>query len=908
MANKKKISSVVITARQMLKGYTADVDRSFLWNVAPYQMIEKDEKDEDWKMWNMDWLEYIGMQQLNTANRKIQRNYDLANGVINKADYLVVDDNEFGNMIGMIVDKSEGPFSLKYYPIIPNIINILTGEYAKRDKRIIVKAIDDFSENEALTYKKELITNILVQDAQQKLTQNMIQAGIDVNSQEAQQQLNVASELAQAQVKYKTYRGIAEQWGQHVINASDGQFRMYEKEIEGFRDSLVADREFWEVDINEESFDVRVWNPLYTFYHKSPDVYYISEGNYVGQIKLASIPDIINILGAKMTPKQLDMLKDAQYVNLNFNNIVEDGKKHDHTQYWDASRTFEDQKSENVNFNQYVGLRNLYDDANSNTTFNWDYIDRLNYGPYNRDRLLRITKAYWKSQKKVGHLTDIKEDGTIIQDIVDEDYKVHTKPIYDKSITKEESRENLVYGEHIDWIWINEVWGGIKIGPNNTTYYQSKGFGFDPIYIDVKPLKFQFKGQSSLYGCKLPVEGRIFSERNSISNGLVDRAKSHQIIYNVLNNQVFDMLADEVGKVFVMDQNIIPRNSLQGEWGKHNFSKFYQVMKDFQIAPIDATIQNTGTPGTQYQHFQQVDLSKSEQIMTRLKLIDYYKNEAYSIVGISPQRVGEISASESATGVREAINNSYSQTEMYFEQHMNFLMPRVYQMILEAAQFTCAEHPESSINYLQKNEERAWFSIEGWRLLLSDYQIYSMSKADVKATLEQLKRVALENNTAGGSLYEIAQVVMANSPSEIISKLKEADDRRMQQEQAERQHEVEMQTQQQQFLENEENKRQANEDYWKEREIQKDLLIAAMAAGEEPDNLDRDQFNLDRDQHIHDSLLKQKDHDLKERESLQNYDLENKKLAAQKYVADISLKVAKENKTKAEMAKKKKKK
>ncbi len=39
---------------------------------------------------------------------------------------------------------------------------------------------------------------------------------------------------------------------------------------------------------------------------------------------------------------------------------------------------------------------------------------------------------------------------------------------------KNKTKENLVYGEHIDWIWINEVWGGVKIGPNIPSFWGMK--------------------------------------------------------------------------------------------------------------------------------------------------------------------------------------------------------------------------------------------------------------------------------------------------------------------------------------------------------------------------------------------------------------------------------------------------
>ena len=75
--------------------------------------------------------------------------------------------------------------------------------------------------------------------------------------------------------------------------------------------------------------------------------------------------------------------------------------------------------------------------------------------------------------------------------------------------------------------------------------------GMTPIYIGIDkkrpgPLKFQFKGDNNLYGCKLPVEGAVFSDRNTKSTALVDLMKPYQIGYNIVNNQIADILVDEL--------------------------------------------------------------------------------------------------------------------------------------------------------------------------------------------------------------------------------------------------------------------------------------------------------------------------------------------------------------------------
>lgn len=905
MAKKKTTNSVVLTARQLLQGYTTDVDRRFLWNTMPYQMLGEAEKDEDWRKWNMDWLEYIGLRQILNGNRKLVKNYHLANGIIDKTDYMLGVENEYSDMVNVITEDTGTPFSLKFYPIIPNVINVLVGEFAKRDNRMVVKSVDEFSQNEMMEQKMQALTEILVQDAQQKIELNAQQQGQGQDpqamQQALQQQLQTSQQLIETQMKYKNYRSIPEEWAQHMLEYDDQRFKMYEKESWAFRDSLITDREFWHIEVDDDNYKVDLWNPIYTFYHKSPDVYYMSEANFVGRILLQSIPDVIDGYGKWMDEAQLENLKQAQSIAIRQGNVIDDANRWDTTQYWDASKPYDQQQPNSVHFEQYVGVKQMKEDIEG---LNWNRLSSLNDGIVANQSLVRVTESYWRSQRKVGHLTWIKEDGTIVQQTVDEGYKVTFKPVYDNSIIQKKSKETLAYGEHIDWIWINQVWRGIKIGPNNTTYYQARGFGFEPIYVKIEPLPFQFKGQDSLYGCKIPVEGRIFSERNSVSSSLVDKMKSNQIGFNIVNNQAMDFLADEIGKVVLIDQNLIPRNSLEGSWGRYNLPKFYQIMKDFQIAAVDASLQNTEGSGTQFSHFQQVDLSKTEQILARLKLAEYFKTEAFAVVGITPQRLGEIAASESATGTQQAVNNSYAQTEMYFEQHMNHLMPRVRQMMLEAAQYTNATKPTSQLSYLNKQEENIWFQIEGYKLLLSDFQIYAMSKANIKQTLDQLKNLAIQNNTAGGSLYELAQVISSDSMAEVLEKLKEAEGNRQQMEQSQQDQQQQIATQQQQVQQAMQEKELQHDDYWKEREIQANIYIAeikAMGMAKDtdinsdsiPDSLEVDKFLHQQGQDQQDINLKHEQLNLQQKQHNDNMNIAKKKIDAEKYKADISLKIAK---------------
>jgi hypothetical protein len=338
----------------------------------------------------------------------------------------------------------------------------------------------------------------------------------------------------------------------------------------------------------------------------------------------------------------------------------------------------------------------------------------------------------------------------------------------------------LLFGEHIDWIYINEVWGGVKIGPNHPTYWGTNNpGGINPIYLGINqnnmsPLKFQFKGDDSLYGCKLPVEGSVFSDRNTRSTSLVDLMKPFQIGYNIVNNQIADILVDELGTVILLDQNALPRHSLGEDWGKNNLAKAYVAMKNFQMLPLDTSITNTEN-ALAFQHYQKLDLEQTNRLMSRIQLANYFKAQAFEVIGLTPQRLGQQIAQQTATGIEQSINASYAQTEIYFIQHCDYLMPRIHQMRTDLAQYYQSNKPSVRLQYITNTEQRKNFEINGTKLLLRDLNIFCTTKANHRAVVEQLKQLAINNNTTGASIYDLGQLLIADNLPDVNEVLKNAE-------------------------------------------------------------------------------------------------------------------------------------
>ena len=882
--------------------------------TQPLQFISKKDKTQEWAAWNIDWIEWQGLKQLKRNARRLMKNYKLAKGVIDRTDYIVENDNDYRDIIESLTQEDTSALELKFYPIIPNVINVLVAEFAKRSTKLIYRAVDDISYNEMLEQKRKMVEDVLLSDAQMKITQALIEQGMDPESPEFQQEVSPEKLKTLPEIEQffqKDYRSMVEEWASHQHKVDVERFGMDELEERAFRDMLITDREFWHFRMMEDDYDVELWNPVLTFYHKSPDVRYISQGNWVGKTDMLTAADVIDKYGYLMNEDQLLSLeavypiKSAGYTIGGYQN---DGTFYDGT------------KSHEWNTNMpSLGMRQYTSAMNGSVIDTQDVVSQIlsegeDYFDQGDNSLLRVTTTYWKSQKKVGHLTKISELGDVSTEIVTEDYKITDKPIYDNRLFKNKTKDTLVYGEHIDWIWINEVWGGVKIGPNIASFWgMNNPGGFSPMYLGIEknnlgPLRFQFKGDSTLYGCKLPVEGSVFSDRNTKSTALIDLMKPYQIAFNIVNNQIADILVDELGTIIMLDQNTLPKHSLGEDWGKGNLAKAYVAMKNFQMLPLDTSITNTEN-ALNFQHFQKLDLSQTERLMSRISLANHFKQQAFDVIGLNPQRMGQQLSQMTATGVEQATASSYAQTEIYFIQHCDYLMPRVHTMRTDLAQYYNSTNPSNRLTYMTSAEEKVNFNINGTELLMRDLNIFCSTSANHRSILEQLKQMAMTNNTAGASIYDLGKIVQSDSIAELNSVLKSSQAKQEAQKQQEMQQQQQMQ--QEQLASQEKQKQMViqGEAENQDKQLQNNITVAEIrAAGygaavdvnenELSDYQDamkdirdteqyQDQTNLQRDKDSNRMTIDR-----------EKNNIEREKIQAQKEIAEKQLQVAMVNKNK----------
>lgn len=372
---------------------------------------------------------------------------------------------------------------------------------------------------------------------------------------------------------------------------------------------------------------------------------------------------------------------------------------------------------------------------------------------FNSQHAFTVVTAYWQSKKLIYKRTYVDESGYQQEMFVSEDYKFN-KAMGDISLEE---------------VWINEWWRGIKIG--------------NDIFINFEPLDYI---QSS------PIVGIVNTTRNTQSKSFLDLIKPYQILYNVAMNQLWELLEKEIGVVFLGDLKVVPKKDSQDPiemmlWNAKNRGTLF----------IDTSIENTGG-AVQFNQMSRVDLSRTAEIQSRIQLAQLIRNEAYELIGITKQRLGSPTATETATASNNNLQQSFAQTETWFSWH-DTILQKVYQTILDISQYTELQKPTSTLNYLNSELESVFLRITKDELL-HELFVFVSSYAEDKVTLDQLKQLAQPAMQNGAELLEMLDLFTASSERSLRKTLEEVQKRkesiRQQDQQIKQQ---EMQQAQQQF-------------------------------------------------------------------------------------------------------------
>ena len=209
-------------------------------------------------------------------------------------------------------------------------------------------------------------------------------------------------------------------------------------------------------------------------------------------------------------------------------------------------------------------------------------------------------------------------------------------------------------------------------------------------------------------------------------------------------------------------------------------------------------------------------------------------------------------------------------------------------------------------------DEKINFAVNGDQLKGKDIGVFATTKINEKAIKEQIKNIALNNNTTGATIFDLGDIIKADSLAEITTVMKGIEDKALKRTEQERQHAEQLQQQQIQAaseMKDKELQLEANE---AQLERDKDILVAKIRASSLTGMNDRNENNqndyIDTLEYLDKKALDdtkvsiERDKETNKKISEQKkINLEREKLRSKEKIADKQLQVAKENVSKSEL-------
>jgi hypothetical protein len=730
--------------------YTKDATIRYAYlNIFPDQFkTEKEKQDESWIKNTMDYFANKSYAEYVKNRDTFVKNYDLVKGILRMEDFY--QEPEVRSFTDMLTSNLELPAYVKMYSIITTPLNELVGEISKRPDAFRVKAFDDDSKSEELEFKTGILQEYVMNQARQKILEKADLAGQELDDEQVEQMT-----MNEVKDELDSYTSVAEKWANHVLTCQKADFVLKEKSEDAFRDMLISAREFYHIyeDNSRVGFNIEVANPKNTWFLSTPDRKYISDptgraqGAYAaGTVQVMELSEIIESI-PDLTKDEIDHLRsslqDYGLINVRESNLGNPDAANgiDSVQYdtydplvLQTRMIIESEMKENND-----GLKDFLGLTSNVSSFGYKYV---------------VVRAYWISKKKIGKLIYLDEMGNEQSMLVDENYKSGTIPTQ----------------QSLEWGWINQWYQGIKIGPD--------------IY-HIKPFKL-------LNYC--PIIGVVHEIKNTEAKSLVDLMKPFQVLYNVCMNQLYKLLEKEVGKVYLTSIRHIP---IPKDGDAQDALDIWEMeARNRGVMFIDDSPENLKSPSS-FNQFRDIDLTRTQEIQSRYNLAMQLKQECWELIGMSKQRLGSISASETATGTNTAITQSYSQTEPLFVAH-EYVLGQLYQAIIDASLYIEGKKPQSTISYITSDGESAFVQVNGTDIKFRDLKVFLTNRPEDQKMFQEIRGLSQAVLQNGGSLHDIIELYSTNSVRQmkkVFKSLKERQEQLQDQQMQQQQQQLEQQQQ-----------------------------------------------------------------------------------------------------------------
>lgn len=803
--------------------------------TLPLQKIPKNKKDREWKVNNLKYYNTFAYSNNSLSyNKAIERLFKIAAGIMDVTDYSHIQ-NPY-HLIGEQYKKY--PEKLRRYDIVSPLFLRALKEFKKRPFEPVV-----YTQNSNFDSMKQQAEKALIEESLQRKFVNML-----IQTGQLQEQEPV-EEISPDVIKQKvsTLKDIETISGQKVLDYILSKEDIYSQYVREFYHFICSNR-------CSSYADVR----------------------YDNIIRYSVHPMIIDSYGSKNNR----LLEDANVVraryNFTYEEVIDIFQGEDLSEYPDFFEYLE-----RYNTNRTTSNSDFYDDRVTN------YLSQYMYNRYgitrndtaiSNTKYINVNHIQWTSFRLV-HF--IPNGDSFIE--VDEDYQGN----------------DIIYSE-----WKEEVREGYVVA---NKYF----IGGDCLEFPRYDFNNPFKAKNSYCGITFMDD---LVQQISIPEKIVQYQEAYDVVkfkiqYTINKNKdkiatiplslirgsmPIDSSKDKFEHTFGEDEDkdlqFLQKEMERGR--NHPLAEAMYFADTTQMLFVDDTSE---TAATAVQMLKQIDLSLGNYIGFLMDYARSIKAEAEDLFGFNRFVSGDISQRDSVRNVQRGLEQSTAIIDLYYDEFERYQACDL-QRLLDLSRY--AFRTGKNLTYVRDNTDIERLQIPDNYQHLS-YGIFVRNSAKTKEVLDRLKNLANEfiQNGMKPSVYG----KLISQSSNYASIIKEIEDKEIEmqkqqemQAQADRDNQIKLQEMQMQDKQADRDIEKYKIDTNAEVAINKTIAtLQSMSIGNDDDNavLELEKIRMAQITELQNNMIKKEDIKTKKEIAKANND-------TKRFVAEQSLKVAKENKGK----------
>jgi len=779
----------------------------------PYQQLPRHKKGKDFLKQNSDFFYTEALKQVrrNSVFSDIRKMTD------GEFTYRAVDiektlmgtshESEYKKLASDVAIATH----LKHFDFLGICANAIISVFSEIDDLYRVEASDEHSTNDYIRARTEKYQQYGQALLKAEINKILLERGINPNqeefkSEEEQQQYQQMLEqevqkLTPEEVEKdlaKNFKVIAVDWANNVISVDKKKHSLDKADKVALLDYILTGRWFRHYKVGYDYYKPEHWLPEETFFSQEIDTEYPQDCEYVGRLTKSTLSQALVSFGHLMTTKEQEKVGDYWGQSKNpktGTGLTGEGTEPFATNYIVPFHNYFDHNI-NLQMEDALGapLAQTKDKDTGEVTRHWMPRSDFGAGSTNSAKHLRtdidirndmvdVMEVYWRSFEKIGVLIFRNEVGALevkqtseelLKDFLEEN-EIKVKRSISLNELQQALREERLeeYENTICYHYIPEIWHMVTIkGTNSIT-------NIDDIILDGNPILQQIEGDSKYYHRKIPVGGLI-------GKSPITKAFPYQQLHNICLNQITELLADEPGTFYSIDINSLAQEYKDQDTTEALFS-LMDTIKMTKLLPMDLSRTNTQGSTVYPNVFQRNEMEFSKQVLYRRDMAEYFRQQGFQQLGITPQMLGQAINHETAEGVKQQATASYALMSNIIND-FNTSKAKANELHIAIAQ-QCEVNGKVNAR-LSKNSDGGNYFID---ILAEDpdyfplrrLNIYAANNSKDRASIKMIQQMLLTDNTIQKDFGDLVEIL--TNPYLIEMKQVAKDIRRRSQEEQERQ-------------------------------------------------------------------------------------------------------------------------